>query len=83
MTIKRSGKATASVPTKSTPPATTVKRLLGDIRSLIESARQQTAQAVNAGLVMRYRSIGDRIRRDILRQKRAEYGTEVPSHILL
>ena len=77
MTIKRAGKVTASVPTKSTPPATTVKRLLGDIRSLIESARQQTAQAVNAGLVMLYWSIGDRIRRDILRQKRAEYGEEI------
>ncbi len=79
MTTKRLGKATASVPTQSTPPATAVKRLLGDIRSLIESARQQTAPAVNAGLVMLYWSIGDRIRRDILRQKRAEYGEEIVS----
>ena len=27
--------------------------LLGDVRQLIETARQQTARAVNAGLVMR------------------------------
>ncbi|MBI3302352.1 MAG: DUF1016 domain-containing protein, partial [Deltaproteobacteria bacterium] len=77
MATRRPGKATASVPTKALPSATVAKRLLGDIRSLIESARSQTAQAVNAGLVLLYWNIGDRIRRDILNQQRAEYGEEI------
>ena len=36
--------------------------LLGDIRSLIESAREQTARAVNSALVGMYWHIGKRIR---------------------
>jgi len=52
-------------------------RLLGDIRALIESARQHTAQAVNAGLVTLYWSIGARIRKDILKEKRADYGEQI------
>lgn len=51
--------------------------LLGDVRSLIEAARAATAQAVNSALVLLYWSIGDRIRRDILQNKRAEYGAEI------
>src|SRR5437870_3055443 len=53
------------------------RRLLGDIRGLIESARAQTAQAVNAGLVLLYWQIGERIRRDILKGKRGEYGQKM------
>jgi hypothetical protein len=53
------------------------KQLLGDIRNLIETSRSQVAQAVNAGLVLLYWNIGNRIRRDILQQKRAEYGEEI------
>lgn len=77
MTARRLRKSSTAVPVKT--PASTTNRLLGDIRNLIESARVQTAQAVNAGLVMLYWSIGDRIRRDILQQKRAEYGEEIVS----
>jgi DUF1016 N-terminal domain len=51
--------------------------LLGDVRALIESARAVTAQAVNSALVLLYWSIGDRIRRDILQEKRAEYGKQI------
>ena len=54
-----------------------VKGLLGDIRGLIESARRRVAQAANSGLVMLYWSIGRRIRRDILREKRADYGEQI------
>lgn len=66
-----------SVPTKAPSSKATSKQLLGDIRTLIESARGQVAQAVNAGLVLLYWNIGNRIRRDILQQKRAEYGEEI------
>mgnify|MGYP006137148547 FL=1 len=48
--------------------------LMGDIRSLIESAHQQVARFVNSAMVVTYWSVGDRIRREVLRQERAEYG---------
>ncbi len=51
--------------------------LFADVRSLIEQARNATAQVVNAALVLLYWSIGDRIRRDILQQKRAAYGKQI------
>ena len=53
--------------------------LLDEIRGLIETARLQTAQSVNTGLVMLYWSIGIRIRTVVLREKRAEYGKEIVS----
>ena len=54
-------------------------QLLGDIRSLIESARQRAAQAVNTELTMLHWRIGERIRKDILGQERAEYGEQIVS----
>ena len=51
--------------------------LLGDVRALIEQARDATARAVNAALVLLYWQVGDRIRRDILKEKRADYGKEI------
>jgi len=53
--------------------------LLGDVRSLIEAGREQVAQAVNAGLVLVYWSVGERVHREILGSKRAEYGEEIVS----
>ncbi len=50
--------------------------LIGDIRLLIETARQNVAVTVNAGLTILYWQVGNRIRQDILKQKRAEYGKE-------
>ena len=51
--------------------------LLSDIRRLIETARQNVAVAVNTGLTILYWQIGSRIRQDILKEKRAEYGREI------
>ncbi len=48
-----------------------------EVREMIRSARQQVAQVVNAGLTLLHWRIGDRIRREILRGERAEYGAEV------
>ncbi|MBI3016185.1 MAG: DUF1016 domain-containing protein, partial [Candidatus Tectomicrobia bacterium] len=48
-----------------------------EIRELILSARNQVAQAVNAGLTRLYWQVGDRVRREILKEKRAEYGEEI------
>jgi hypothetical protein len=52
-------------------PAVSADRLLGDVRALIEAAREQMAQAVNSALVGLYWSIGKRIREDVLQERRA------------
>ena len=51
--------------------------LICDIRSLIETARHNVAATVNAGLTTLYWQIGSRIRQDILKEKRADYGKEI------
>src|SRR5436309_6943153 len=51
--------------------------LLDDVRNLIRQARQATAQAVNSALVLLYWEVGQRIRRDILKEKRADYGEQI------
>ena len=51
--------------------------LTNDIRRLIETARHNVAVTVNAGLTLLYWQIGNRIRQDILEEKRAEYGKEI------
>ena len=51
---------------------TVTSDLLADVRNLIDQAREATARAVNSALVLLYWSIGDRIRREILKEKRAE-----------
>ena len=49
------------------------------MRELILTTRSRVAQAINAGLTALYWQIGDRIRREILKEKRAEYGAEIVS----
>ena len=51
--------------------------LFQDLRSLIIEARQDVARQVNSGLVLLYWRMGQRIRKDILKEKRAEYGEEI------
>ena len=63
--------------TKLHKPPALPDTLLRDLRSLIAVARQNVAQAVNSALVILYWKVGDRIRRDLLRDKRAEYGEEI------
>jgi hypothetical protein len=46
---------------------------------MIEGARQQVAQAVNAGLTALHWQIGSRIHREILQEKCADYGAEIVS----
>jgi hypothetical protein len=70
---KQAAPRAASSPVSSPDPAA----LLGDIRHLILDTRSVVATTVNAGLTLLYWKIGQRIRKDILREKRAEYGTEI------
>ena len=51
--------------------------LLGDLRSLIESARVRVAVGVNAELVMLHWHIGHRIREDIQKSGRSVYGEKI------
>lgn len=51
--------------------------LLAEVRALILATRQTAAQGVNSALVLLYWQIGQRIRTDILKEKRAEYGEQI------
>ena len=53
--------------------------LLGDIRSLIQQARERVAVSVNSTTVVLYWQIGKRIREDVLKNERAEYGEQIVS----
>lgn len=76
MTARR--KAVARRPRQGTVPGAALPPvLLSEVRDLILEARQRTAQAVNAGLTLLYWQVGDRIRREVLKEKRAEYGAEI------
>lgn len=58
-------------------PAASEAILLGDIRELIDTSRQQLARTVNSAMVLTYWRIGDRIGRDILADERGAYGQSV------
>ena len=51
--------------------------LAADIRHMIAETREGVARTVNAGLTLLYWKIGQRIRTDVLRNERAEYGKEI------
>ena len=53
--------------------------LLTEVRELILQAREDVARTVDAGLTTLYWYIGRRIRQDILKEKRAEYGGQIVS----
>jgi hypothetical protein len=52
-------------------------QLLADLRGLIDAARAHVAQAVNAGMVLLYWSVGDRLRREVIGEGRAAYGEQI------
>lgn len=74
MSAKRKATRTQSVAHRARPEA-----LLPELRELILAARSEVARTVNAGLTLVYWRVGDRIRREILKEKRAEYGAEIVS----
>jgi predicted nuclease of restriction endonuclease-like (RecB) superfamily len=53
------------------------ERLVAELRQLISDARRQTATVVNAALTLLYWRVGDRIRRNVLGNERAEYGRQI------
>jgi len=61
--------------TQATTDLTT--HLLGDLRQLIDGARNRAAAAVNSELVTLYWHVGQRIRAELLQDDRAEYGKQI------
>ena len=57
------------------------KALLGDLRELITEARQDVARQVSSALVLLYWRVGKRVRQDVLKEKRAEYGGRIVSAV--
>ncbi|MBE7502897.1 MAG: DUF1016 domain-containing protein [Verrucomicrobiales bacterium] len=55
------------------------RNLLAEVREMILQARAGVARAVDSGLVTLYWHIGRRIRLDILKEKRADYGERIVS----
>ncbi|MDE6368423.1 MAG: PDDEXK nuclease domain-containing protein [Muribaculaceae bacterium] len=55
--------------------------LVADLRLLIEDAKTKVATVANAGITMLYWHIGERINREILGYKRAEYGKRIVSTV--
>lgn len=51
--------------------------LLGELRGLIEQARQHVAQTANSTLTMLHWHVGRRIHQEILAGQRASYGEEI------
>lgn len=57
------------------------KQLLSDLRQVINKARNKVASTVNFELSMMYWHIGERINRDVLQGKRAEYGKQIVENV--
>ena len=53
--------------------------LLNDVRQLIEQARAHVASAANSAQTLLYWRVGERIRRDVLGEARADYGEQIVS----
>jgi predicted nuclease of restriction endonuclease-like (RecB) superfamily len=77
MTAKATGKTKPATVIK--PPQTPDRPLLTDVRQMIMQARESVARTIDSGLTMLYWNLGRRIRQDVLKEKRAEYGAEIVS----
>ncbi|NMO22683.1 DUF1016 domain-containing protein [Pyxidicoccus fallax] len=65
--------------TASLEPVAGTDTLVHDIGRMIETARHQVAQVAQNALAALYWQIGTRIRQDILKERRADYGTALVS----
>lgn len=55
--------------------------LIEDLRQIIEKTRQSIATTINANLTILYWYVGNRIRREILEEERAEYGKKIIANV--
>ena len=65
------------------PPAVPIlpQGFIDELRSMIDQTRESIAVAVNSKLAMLYWHIGNRVRKEILNDQRAEYGQEIVSTV--
>ncbi len=84
MTAKRSKPSVTKKKTRASravkapaQPGLTGAGLLPELRGLISTTRQSVARGVNSALVYLYWQIGVRIHREILANRRAEYGKQI------
>jgi predicted nuclease of restriction endonuclease-like (RecB) superfamily len=75
--MKKLTRQTNLLKTQSAKTNQVTHNLYSEIRSLIEAARGQAAQAVNSGLVLLYWQIGALIRKNVLGEERSEYGKQI------
>lgn len=61
------------------PAQRPARALLADVREMILQARAVVARAVDSGLTTLHWHVGRRIRRDVLKDRRAEYGGQIVS----
>ena len=73
----KSSRALAQRPSTKPAKRPAARALLTDLRELIVQACAGVARAVDSGLVTLYWHVGRRIRQDILKEKRAEYGKQI------
>lgn len=66
-----------------TKSSTGLQPLVADLRQIISEARSRVAINVNAELTLMYWQIGERINRDVLGNKRAEYGKQVVPQVAM
>ena len=57
------------------------KSLIGDLRQIIDQARNRVAFTVNSELTMMYWHIGERINREVLDNQRADYGKQIVAQV--
>src|SRR5262245_51687686 len=74
---KKTKKTAGRTPVRAGADPPDSRKLLVDLRELIDSARSLVAQAVNSALVLLYWQVGHRIRTDVLRNQRAGYGEQI------
>ena len=55
--------------------------LIGDLRQIIDQARNRVAFTVNSELTMMYWHIGERINREVLDNQRADYGKQIVAQV--
>jgi hypothetical protein len=60
---------------------TPIKDLSDEIKSLVVSSKQQVAQTINSTLTLLHWNIGKRIRMELLKSSRADYGSEIVTNL--
>ncbi len=74
MSHHKISKTRPSIPAPSFAPA---QPMLTDLREMIAQARKSVARTIDSGLTLLYWQIGERIRLEILKEQRAEYGANI------